>query len=188
MEAKIITRELKDGVRAGQQPLVTDEMRRLAEEYFVLSKRGVNYHYVGPQGEYQKWYYVKNQQKKNVNTRKWVQDNYEYNRQRCKKKGRQFRFLEKIRALQKVVGSNTIQCSQCTQTDIRVLTINHLNGDGGKDRTRHGAMKTYRMILEGRRVDDLDVRCHNCNILYEYELGRRALPDNWEELWATLQS
>ena len=39
--------------------------------------------------------------------------------------------------------------------------------------------------LDGRAISDLDVRCYNCNILYEYEQGRRNLPLNWKELYGT---
>lgn len=56
----------------------------------------------------------------------------------------------------------------CGATDLRILTLNHKNGDGHSD-SNH----IYRDIVSGRRkTDDLDVRCMNDNILYEYEMGR----------------
>ena len=174
-------------LRAGQQVIVTDKMRALAKTYFVLSNRGTNYRYIGPAGEYQKWYYIRHKERKNASSRQWVQENYEYNRQRCKRKGQIFRFLEKIKALQTVVGDGEIKCSVCGNADIRVLTVNHLNGDGKKDRDGR-VCRTYRMILDGRPTIDLDVRCQNCNILHEYDLGRRVLPENWEALWLNLKS
>ena len=42
------------------------------------------------------------------------------------------------------------KCVNCGETDIRVLQINHING---------------------RDNPEVDVRCANCNILYEYERG-----------------
>ena len=65
------------------------------------------------------------------------------------------------------------QCVACGESDRRVLQINHLDG-GGKE-TQRNPMEFVRSILEGRRsVDDLEVRCANCNIRYEYERGNRV--------------
>lgn len=63
------------------------------------------------------------------------------------------------------------KCVNCGETDLRVLQVNHLNGGGGKD---DKGLVFYRKIVKGERdIEDLDVRCANCNILYEYEAGRR---------------
>lgn len=59
-------------------------------------------------------------------------------------------------------------CVNCGETDLRVLQINHLKGvNHGK-----GRIKWHRQIINGETTD-LDVRCANCNILYEYERGHR---------------
>ena len=75
------------------------------------------------------------------------------------------------------------ECVVCGETDLRLLTVNHINGDGHEDRQNHARRRgyanpdgiaMYRAINQGKRTtDDLDVRCFNHNILYEYELGRR---------------
>ena len=68
------------------------------------------------------------------------------------------------------------KCIRCSETDIRVLQVNHKNGKGVKDFKRYGAYSVYRAILAGKRPkEDFDVRCANCNILYEYETGRRKV-------------
>lgn len=65
------------------------------------------------------------------------------------------------------------KCKGCGNTDIRVLQINHLNGGGRKE---VAGPLFYARILSGERaIDDLDLRCANCNIIYEYEVGRRAV-------------
>lgn len=70
------------------------------------------------------------------------------------------------------------KCSNCGNTDLRVLQVNHLNGDGRKELKKYGGgCGFYRAILTGRRAtDDLDIRCANCNILYEFKVGRRRSP------------
>jgi hypothetical protein len=65
-------------------------------------------------------------------------------------------------------------CVNCGNTDIRVLQVNHKKGGGTKDFKAVSAYRIYKEIVEGKRPkEDYDVRCANCNILYEYEVGRR---------------
>ena len=44
-----------------------------------------------------------------------------------------------------------------------------------------------RGVNRGRDTNDLDVRCFNCNILYEFDRGKRG-PSNWKELYNNLLS
>jgi hypothetical protein len=57
-------------------------------------------------------------------------------------------------------------CSVCGNTDVRVLAINHL-----KDKKRKLSMGELTLIWLGKK-QDVDIRCHNCNALYEYERGK----------------
>jgi predicted nucleic acid-binding Zn ribbon protein len=64
------------------------------------------------------------------------------------------------------------KCIRCGIDDHRVLQLNHINGGGRKDRTR--ISKVFVAILNGTRRHEFDLRCANCNILYEYERGKRT--------------
>jgi hypothetical protein len=167
-----------------QKMIVTLEMIELAKTYFIIKGGNVNADYVGPKGEYQKWYYVLHKEYSNKKARDWRINNRERDIIRSKIKGSEHRFLDKLKALRKVSGLLEPCCSVCGTKDVRILTINHLNGDGSKERANR-VSRTYRNIRLGRDIHDLDVRCYNCNILYEYELGRIKLPLNWEELYGT---
>lgn len=90
------------------------------------------------------------------------------------------RFFNKIKALQKVSGKLIPECCICGITDPRILSINHINGRVLTDKRNSGNMALE--VHRGRDISDLDVRCHNCNILYEFERGKRG-PKNWEELY-----
>ena len=97
----------------------------------------------------------------------------------------------KIAALQTVAKSKLPLCARCGCSDVRVLTINHVKGDGCKERAKKIAKNAVadfrRKIVSGERpVTDLDVRCYNCNILYEYEQDRRHMPQDWLKLWSDL--
>jgi hypothetical protein len=72
----------------------------------------------------------------------------------------------------KILGG---KCKKCGITDWRVLQINHING-GGRKELELNMNKFYKdILLKKRNIIDLDLRCANCNILYEYEVGRRSI-------------
>lgn len=83
----------------------------------------------------------------------------------------------------KLISPNP-KCARCGIDDLRLLTLNHLNGDGTKERSSIVGQKTrvfYKSILKGeRRIDDLNILCYNCNILYEYDRERRYAPDGYD--------
>lgn len=92
----------------------------------------------------------------------------------------------KILALQKVGKCKIPKCCICGNSDIRVLIINHINGGGRKEHKSTAPLSFRKKIISGERAtDDLDVRCQNCNIIYEYERGRCRLPANWEAVYSS---
>ena len=68
------------------------------------------------------------------------------------------------------------KCISCGERDTRVLEINHLNNS----KIRFKRYSLYGRLVRMYQGDtkDLEVRCANCNVRYEYELGRRRLPLN----------
>lgn len=89
--------------------------------------------------------------------------------------------IYKFRALQIISGERIPRCIKCGEKDIRILTINHKNGRES-ERKLHNVTKKrylhgiYQKIVYGKykaNLKELDVRCYNCNILYEYENQRR---------------
>lgn len=75
------------------------------------------------------------------------------------------------------------KCRRCGNEDWRVLQINHKNGGGHEERSSRGmsGAALVRAILNGRKTDDLDVLCANCNVIHEYERGRLQLPKELEK-------
>lgn len=152
----------------------------IAKSYFIKLSNYLNYKYIGPKDEYQKWYYILHKDHKNENSKKWRINNYEKDKIRNSIKGRKTRFNDKLNALKLVSNTDHPKCCICGIDDIRLLTINHLNGDGCIERknNKYRVSRIYRDIKNGRTTSDLDVRCYNCNIIYEYETGNRKLPLN----------
>ena len=79
------------------------------------------------------------------------------------------------RAHSKVIKMLGGKCARCGNTDLRVLNINHKYGRS-KDEQIDGCFRTIHFcddIIGGKRgTADLDVLCANCNVIYEYEVGR----------------
>ena len=67
-------------------------------------------------------------------------------------------------------------CIICGENDKRILTMNHILGGGVQAFLSATSINAYyRDVLAGIiPKNELDVRCMNDNILYEYETGRRT--------------
>jgi len=123
-------------------------------------------------------YNKRNRNKKRVNSRTWYKNHKEHasilhreyygkHKERIMNKLRRLR----IAAVMALGGS----CVRCGETDLRVLQINHILESGVIGRRRVGQnakTKMYTDILSGNAEGRFDVRCANCNIIYEYERGR----------------
>ena len=66
------------------------------------------------------------------------------------------------------------KCVKCGLTDPRILQIHHKNGDGYKE--KHLGPSTIQLaILTGRKNrKEVELLCANCNLLADYESGRRG--------------
>lgn len=116
----------------------------------------------------------------NNRSRIWKQNNPEKLRASIQKQNKETQLRRrrlyywkiKIKALD-ILGRT---CIICGESDMRVLQINHLNGLGKNEGLRSDTM--YRAIVNGTRtINDLDLRCANCNWKYEYERGARLIPE-----------
>ena len=117
---------------------------------------------------YNREWYQRNKERQRLKNLEWRKQNPERSRELHRKTRERIRL-----AVLNALGG---KCVRCGITDPRVLQINHLNGDGRKDK-HNGFLNTnriYKGITTGERKD-LNVLCANCNILYEYDLGRRTL-------------
>lgn len=66
------------------------------------------------------------------------------------------------------------KCATCGETDITILTIDHINNDGAKHRRIQGTgTRFYNWLKKNNYPTGFQVLCHNCNARKEYE-HRRA--------------
>jgi len=91
----------------------------------------------------------------------------------------QFRHWKlRLQAIQKLGG----KCVICGLTDLRLLTINHKDGRNFRNTIDKGDAFYYRILNGKRLINDLEVRCYNHNILYEFEKGYRTVPKQLQDL------
>lgn len=72
-------------------------------------------------------------------------------------------------------NGNSPLCANCNFTDIRALTIDHINDDGAEDRKktgRRGGDPFYRVLKKSGYPSGYQVLCANCNTIKE--IDRRA--------------
>jgi len=94
--------------------------------------------------------------------------------QQAKKFGLPQETYLRLIAIEKLGG----KCCKCGNTDFRVLQLNHVD-----TKLKQPGYADYIGIVRGTALDR-DVRCANCNIIYEFDRGRRKYP---EELLLELQ-
>jgi len=113
------------------------------------------------QREYNKVWRKKNRDRLLAQTREWRKKN----RDRLSAWSLKWRLGIKKRALQLLGG----KCVNCGVTDLRLLNIHHKNGR----KNDYKGINLYRRILKGLEdLNELEVRCWNCNVLAEYEKGK----------------
>lgn len=126
-----------------------------------------------------------------------VADKDEYNRRyhNIQEEARRVHFFKaRLLALQRVSGKRVPECVKCGEKNILVLTLNHLKGRPENEKVGQpdAARISIRVASGQREVDDLDVRCYNCNFLYEYErkegpgAGVRKMPVDWQKIVAEI--
>lgn len=76
----------------------------------------------------------------------------------------------RIEALE-IVGKHILKCFNCGCDDIRVLQINHIDGNGSKEFREVGSKRFYRNIIDGlRSTKDLNILCKVCNVAHFVKL------------------
>lgn len=65
-------------------------------------------------------------------------------------------------------GGN-IKCAKCGFTDIRALSVDHINGNGSKHRQKIGHGDTYRWLVNNNFPIGFQILCMNCQFIKKSE-------------------
>ena len=106
------------------------------------------------------------------------------NKEKYAKKNRLSNHTRKIKAFNKI--QSKIECVRCGCNDLRLLEVNHKNGDGRKNDydiygNGHGLYQD--IVKDRRKVEDLELLCRPCNAIHYLELKYGKLPMKiiWEK-------
>jgi hypothetical protein len=103
-----------------------------------------------------------------------VQRRVERDRPTHREYSRRTYWNRKLKVISLLGGS----CVGCGTSNPLVLSVNHLDNSYGAraDGTGH---KLHLLVLHTQEPQrHFDLRCLNCQLLYEYETGKRLLPDS----------
>jgi hypothetical protein len=105
------------------------------------------------------------------------------------------RWDHKVKTLSLVAQGGVIECIKCGIRDKRILQIHHKLGNGERDRKFYYKTNVAIRVNNSKgnvNVEELEIRCCNCNILAEYEeLNRRytniiSFDENFDPIWRVL--
>lgn len=103
-------------------------------------------------------HYLKNREKYYASNEIWRKNNREKINTRAK---------EKNLILKKEVFNyyGGVKCACCGEKELSFLSIDHMNGGGGKHRQKigNGGINTYRWLRKNNFPEGYQVLCHNCN-------------------------
>ncbi len=85
-----------------------------------------------------------------------------------KQDNRRRNLMEKIKVMNHYSSGDKIKCSRCGFNDIRALSVDHINGQGGKHRKEVG-VHTYRWLKANNYPDGFQILCMNCQFIKRIE-------------------
>ena len=109
--------------------------------------------------------------KKTIITRKkWFDGLAIEQKERMKRIGKSNRSKRRKEYKTEVVNhytNNTNDCSCCGETNFEFLCVDHINGDGGKQRKKMGSggsgVQFYLWLMKNNFPDGYRILCYNCN-------------------------
>ena len=85
-----------------------------------------------------------------------------------KRRSKPNRRNKKLRVIEHY-SKGTMKCASCSFTDVRALTVDHVNNDGGAHRKQIKKQNFYTWIILNGFPDGLQIPCMNCQFIKEYE-------------------
>lgn len=158
---------------------VCNESKPLSEFYFVKSRnRHMNYcgrchldklkEYRQNSPEYQE-YHKDYQQTKKYKKMLSTYKRSEHGKEKHRLQQQKYRDTLKMDVLGHYSGQ-TMKCARCPYSDVRALTIDHMNGDGANHRKQlKNPSKMYQWLRSNGYPDGFQVLCMNCQFIKKQE-------------------
>jgi len=126
---------------------------------------------------------MKNSKQENRNRyKKWYSDNLENARKMKRERMREYRKQNpekyrkqsrqaKSKLKSKIFDMYGYSCVKCGFSNIKALTLDHINNDGAIDRKKHGERGVYLRALIPENKKEFQILCMNCQFIKRYEPG-----------------
>jgi len=125
--------------------------------------------------EYNAKYREENKEKLRRYNQKYYQENRKKLIEKSIKRSKKWSQKIKKEVLSHYSHKNYPVCKKCGETDMRVLSIDHINGDGAKHRreifgeNKKSGRHFYKWLQENDYPDGFQVLCMNCQWIKRYE-------------------
>jgi len=97
---------------------------------------------------------------------------YAKNKDQILEKGKKRTKANKLQVID-YYSNGTMKCNRCNMNDIRVLTLDHINGGGNAHRKQVGNSTYFRLIQQYKKTnqweDGYQVLCMNCQFIKRCE-------------------
>ena len=107
---------------------------------------------------YQKKWFQDNKEANRRKSREWYQNNKEKGRAICLRSRRKIRMMA-LRAY----GGESPKCNCCGESEIKFLSIDHIENDGSEHRKKIGKNNLYYWLKLNGYPKGFQVLCYNCN-------------------------
>jgi hypothetical protein len=90
---------------------------------------------------------------------------YQEHKEECKARMRSRGQKIKNKVLAAYCDDEIIKCKKCSEDDVRILTLDHVNGGGGKHRStcRENGTNVYDDLIKNNFPEGFQILCPNCN-------------------------
>lgn len=86
------------------------------------------------------------------------------------------KYVVKLKEKVMLIYSPDLCCKNCMISDIRCLTIDHINNNGAEER-KTKSWKSFLVYLRDNKPSGYQVLCFNCQLIKEYNYGRLRIKE-----------
>ena len=136
-----------------------DNIKEYKKEHYLNNKDNIK--------EYKKEYYLKNKDNINEKNRKNGKEYRLKNRKNLNEKNKIYRLNKKIEVYNHYCNGD-VKCQKCGETNIKCLSIDHINGGGRKHRKEIcGALTNW--LIKNNYPEGFQILCINCQFIKRIE-------------------
>lgn len=122
--------------------------------------------------EYCKQYYLTHKEQAKIRYKKYRDNFYQENKERIKQRVKKYQMIWYPKRKEEVFKhySSELKCAKCGFSDIRALSVDHINGGGTKHRREIGkGAQFYNWLKKNNYPEGFQILCMNCQFIKRVE-------------------